>query len=400
MRRSLLAVLLALVFATPAQAATVQVRTSTEGGSKGPEVTVSDLVIAAGAGEANDIVVTSDGDAVVVADRGAPLEARTGCTALPDGRASCAGPLDGAQITLGDSNDVLESSVGFSRLVADLGAGDDRANLTVAHVEVAGGAGDDNIATGAGNDKLTGGEGEDVLSGGAGRDRVSYRERTAAVAVDLARGTGNGETGEDDSLTGIEDVEGGKGDDDLRGDAAANALDGGDGEDSVDGRAGNDTLDGAKRFIGGAGSDRFRFTESRPSIDCGAGRDAVDYPGGGAIIAPDCERVNLSIGSSLSVLLGSPIRLLSVCGIDDASKRCTGTLEVATRSGTVVARGRATARAARALRVTATLTDAGRRLLRRRRSVDVRVRAVVVEPASGVSRRTVYRDGFFTKLLR
>jgi hypothetical protein len=335
-----------------------------------------------------------------VADRGDPLEARVGCTALPDGRARCAGPLSGAQITLGDSGDSLESAVGFSRLVADLGAGDDRASLTVAHVEVMGGAGDDTITTGAGNDKLTGGPGADVLSGGAGRDRVSYSERTAAVVVDLARGTGNGETGEDDSLTGIEDVEGGKGDDDLRGNAAANSLEGGDGEDSVDGRAGNDTLDGAKQFTGGAGSDRFRFTEPRPSIDCGAGRDTVDHPAGGAIVEPDCERVNLSIGSTLSAQLGSPFRLRSICAIDDPTKLCTGTLELATRSGTVLARGRATARAARTLRVTARLTEAGRLLLRRRRSVDVRVRAVVVEPATGVSRRTVYRDGFFTELRR
>ncbi|RTR11631.1 beta strand repeat-containing protein, partial [Azospirillum griseum] len=112
-----------------------------------------------------------------------------------------------------------------------------------------GGAGNDSLSGGDGNDTLVGGAGADTLSGGAGTDLASYAGSGAAVAVDLAAGSGSAGDAAGDVLSGVENLTGGAGDDTLRGDGGANRLDGGSGNDVLEGRGGNDTL------VGGAGSD-------------------------------------------------------------------------------------------------------------------------------------------------
>lgn len=426
-----IAIALACTLGTPAaaQAATVNARTVTESDPKGPDITYREVVVASLSDESNRIELARDGDAVLVTDRSSPLAAGEGCSALPDGRVSCAGPVASAKVTLGLGNDSLQSPVTFDRFAADLGAGDDTASVaSVQPAVVSGGPGNDAITGGDGDDTLDGGGGIDTLNGGAGNDKLSdgdtsgsadadvldgaagrdtvlYVTRTGALVVDLTVEVGNGETGEDDTLRSIENADGGTGADDLRGNAGANTLRGGEGDNALDGRGGRDTLEDGKRIIGGAGNDVVRFTDLRPDIHCGAGRDTVQYPAGGAIIAPDCERVDLSIGSTLSMKLGLPLprpgarfaSLRALCA-EDGSKPCTALVEVATRSGKVLARGSGTARPGRTLRASATLTEAGRRALRRGRAVGVRVRAVVVEPGDRFNRRAVYRDGFFTTL--
>ncbi|CAO3433711.1 beta strand repeat-containing protein [Azospirillum endophyticum] len=126
---------------------------------------------------------------------------------------------------------------------ADTLAGDGGANL------LDGGAGADSLSGAAGNDTLIGGAGADTLDGGAGSDTASYAASAAAVAVDLAAGTGNAGDAAGDVLVSIENLAGGSGNDTLRGDGGANRLDGGIGNDVLEGRSGNDTL------VGGAGSD-------------------------------------------------------------------------------------------------------------------------------------------------
>jgi hypothetical protein len=67
------------------------------------------------------------------------------------------------------------------------------------------------------------GPGDDVIAGGGDLDGVSYATRTASVAVRLdATGTGNGEAGEGDLISGVEDATGGAGNDLLVGNAAGN----------------------------------------------------------------------------------------------------------------------------------------------------------------------------------
>jgi Ca2+-binding RTX toxin-like protein len=127
------------------------------------------------------------------------------------------------------------------------------------------------------------------------------------VLVDLRDRLPEGRAGEGDRVTGVEDVEGGGGDDVLRGDGRANRLIGGPGSDRVEGRAGDDVLVGAfddpeiltaagpdaDRLRGGAGDDRLGAgPQQRTDLACGAGRDLARLGRGGRhVVRRDCERV-------------------------------------------------------------------------------------------------------------
>lgn len=177
--------------------------------------------------------------------------------------------------TTGAGNDLAvgtDASEHFS-----LGAGDDQVNA---------GGGDDIAEGGDGNDTLRGGGGRDVLSGGAGSDTVTYDERTSGepIAVSLAAGTGGG-PGEDDALSGIEDVVATPGPDSLTGDDGANGLFGGAGRDDINGLGGDD------RLFGG---------DARDTIDGGAGRDQLfGENGDDSLAAFDNEADNVDCGASL-----------------------------------------------------------------------------------------------------
>jgi Ca2+-binding RTX toxin-like protein len=174
-------------------------------------------------------------------------------------------------------NDVLIGGVGDDELFG--GGGDD---------DLIGGTGTDALAGDAGDDLLMGGYGRDYISGGAGVDTLSYRGELRAVEVDLEAGTVrsnqavnavilpdaattiNGpatiidqifnDRGLEDVLGeivevnhdleifdfvanhGIENIEGGMGNDTLLGDGNDNVLNGLQGDDIIDGRGGNDTV--------------------------------------------------------------------------------------------------------------------------------------------------------------
>lgn len=253
--------------------------------------------------------------------------------------------------------------------------GDDDANIltgTVDRDEINGFGGDDTLDGGAGSDVLSGGEGNDTaildmgLAGsdqidlGAGDDRVEISSAAAQVrisftSIDVGNGSaldGNNNTNEDgglavriqaedgsDGLTGavhraddegitftsvgntkfdVRDlggtqrgdqfdivilgtsgsdalggnvntteayyINGGAGADTINGESGADTLVGGSGDDVIDGKLGNDTLLGGAgddRLIGGAGDDR---------LDGGADTDTVDYS---AMSAATSVQVNL-----------------------------------------------------------------------------------------------------------
>ena len=117
---------------------------------------------------------------------------------------------------------------------------------------MSGGAGNDTLKGGDGADLLIGGAGTDSLEGGNGIDTADYSATTSSVVANLTSGqtTNDGEGGADVLIT-IENLTGGKGNDTLTGDSAANMLDGGAGNDSLDGGTGADTL------TGGLGNDVF-----------------------------------------------------------------------------------------------------------------------------------------------
>ncbi len=172
----------------------------------------------------------------------------------------------------GAGTDTVNSTLDYSLLGTELD------NLTLSGIVALNGTGNsfnnsltgnalDNVLMGLeGNDWLSGGLGNDTLDGGSGTDTVSYAYLTDAVksvtvALDEA---GNGMAmvtgGETDTLTGIENLTGGAGNDTLTGNSGNNVLNGGPGADTLTGGAGNDYyyLDNASDVIveaAGAGTD-------------------------------------------------------------------------------------------------------------------------------------------------
>lgn len=130
---------------------------------------------------------------------------------------------------------------------------------------------------GAGNDVLSGDKEPDSFVGGAGFDTVDYSNRIVGVSVILDAANG-GEPGENDSLTGIEGVVGGNGNDTIVGNAGDNTLSGGPGNDTISGAAGNDVIhgdDGTDDLRGDAGDDSIYGDAGSDLISGGDGTDAL-----------------------------------------------------------------------------------------------------------------------------
>jgi len=161
---------------------------------------------------------------------------------------------DDADIALGGlGNDLIQGGNGDDHLSGENGAD----TLT-------GAAGADTMLGGTENDSLLGGIGNDSLLGGDGADTMGYLTASSAVTVDLVTGRAIGADG-NDTLSGIENVQGGGFADSILGDNSANILAGGDGADTILGGAGDDSV------LGGNSSDR---------ITGGAGSDTIDFGGG------------------------------------------------------------------------------------------------------------------------
>lgn len=136
-------------------------------------------------------------------------------------------------------------------------AGDDRLKGNGGADTLDGGAGNDQLDGGTGNDVLLGGDGDDILtastgndvmSGGPGNDTIIVTGATGAT-IDLRIATGQNTGYGTDTITGVENLTGGSGNDRFTGDNASNILTGNGGSDVLSGGTGADTL------IGGAGKD-------------------------------------------------------------------------------------------------------------------------------------------------
>jgi Ca2+-binding RTX toxin-like protein len=141
-----------------------------------------------------------------------------------------------------------------------------------------------------GDDVLISGAGNDALRGGAGNDWVSFAPFSCAVTANLATGRAGGTESGTDTLTEIENIRGGYGDDSLTGDDGANVLHGNSGNDSLDGNAGDDTIDGGRgkdAVKGGDGDDLFLIRgdeAANDSFDGGKGTDTIRNDGAGDVI--------------------------------------------------------------------------------------------------------------------
>lgn len=212
------------------------------------------------------------------------------------GADSVTGSSDGDRIELGAGNDFANGAAGVDSLFGGSGAdflrggqGSDFLSGEIGDDDLRGEAGNDTLDGGTGNDVLDGaagndifveqdGSGDDTYVGGADADTLDYSAVTGGIAIDLAVGTaveltvGAGIGA--DTLSEIEIVLGGAGDDTIAGDDNANTLSGGGGDDSLFGGLGDDVFLGA----GDGGNDTY---------DGGEGIDTVDFSGISDSIAAD-----------------------------------------------------------------------------------------------------------------
>jgi Ca2+-binding RTX toxin-like protein len=193
--------------------------------------------------------------------------------------------------------------------LANDGAGSGGEGDNVISENVIGGGGGDRLAGSqgvndlrglGGDDTVIGRGGSDVLDGGDGTDTVSYEDRGPGEGVSVSLEGAGGGTGELDTLTQFERLQGGGGDDNLTGSGAADEIRGGAGADVVAGAGGNDTLageDGPDTLSGGAGSDALAGGAGNDRLDGGTEPDGFDGgPGDDDINAFDGTGENIVCG--------------------------------------------------------------------------------------------------------
>ena len=173
---------------------------------------------------------------------------------------------------------------------------------------------DDVIATSSLPDLIDGGT-------GTGFDVVDYTDSADAVSINLddsGNASGDpvtfispvdGEIGggdaAGDSLSGIEGIIGGDGNDFLFGNDSDNYLNGGDGDDTLHGEGGNDTI------IGGDGND---------TIDGGAGTDTIDAGAGNDTIVFDATDSHVDGGAGIDTLLVAETTALDFSNFNNIEK--------------------------------------------------------------------------------
>jgi Ca2+-binding RTX toxin-like protein len=99
----------------------------------------------------------------------------------------------------------------------------------------------ENVTTGSGNDTIVASDEANVITAGTGTDTVSYEFSSGAVTANLATGIVTGSGG--DTLSAVENVIGSAFDDILTGSAGNNTIVGGAGDDTITGAGGTDTID-------------------------------------------------------------------------------------------------------------------------------------------------------------
>ena len=168
-------------------------------------------------------------------------------------------------------------------------------------------SGGDTLLGADGNDLLVSGGASDVMNGGAGVNTVSYVDATAAVAVDLAAGTGSG----GDTFQNIQRIVGSAFSDTLTGNSENNRIAGLAGNDTESGGLGNDTFamgaapDGSDVISGGPGVDTIDYSHRTGVITVNlTGASSTNGANGeGDTINGDVE--NASGGTGRDTLVGN-----------------------------------------------------------------------------------------------
>ena len=253
------------------------------------------LTYAAVAGETNQPAFTREGANVVARDPSATLVAAAPCMAPDIHTVVCPDAptrITQLAVTLDDLPDTALVDITDVSTNINGGAGKDTITGSDGGADAIDGAGDEDTANGRGGDDsvldgiadgapthLFGGTGDDALRGGPGPDQVdggegfdtfTYADRgtdaASGVSVVLAGGaaTGAGAPGDNDTLAGIENLQGTAKNDTLVGDDGANTIQGLGGDDAITGGKGADYL------LGGAGNDSIdALDQSVDRVSCG-----------------------------------------------------------------------------------------------------------------------------------
>jgi Ca2+-binding RTX toxin-like protein len=390
------------------------------------------LVVRGGSGEANRLSVAQGAAGeFLVSDAGAALRAGPGCAPAGEQLVACptSTPRLVAFVFGGDRGDTVTSLVAVN---VDGGGGNDLLVGSPYADALFGGEGRDVVRGSTGDDVLRDGrlpgllpadqfEGRffpplpvptarvaperDFYDGGPGTDTLGYEGRRRGVIADLARTDRHaGARGEGDSLRGLERLEGGNGGDVLLGNDLANSLLGGDGDDRIFGRAGDDDLAlgaGSNRARGDAGDDtigslREDLLIDRQRVACGLGRDRVADMFRNDFAEDDCETIVIAEFHELQALLPPaswerpPLATYSTTPVDCFAAECRLSLEARlARSpsrrrpdleGLLLGRASATIPFRGITTLTVQLSARGSRLLRRYRSLLVRLSLTNVVP--------------------
>ena len=206
-------------------------------------------------GEGNDQLNGGDGDDLLLADVGNDaLDGGDGVDTLDISDAGIAG----AAVDLA-SNFIFSSATGID---------------TVVNVEnVRGSAGDDLLSGDAGANTFYASGGNDVINGRDGTDTFDASAAGTAITADLTTGTVSGAFTA--TLSNVENIITGSGNDAVTGSADANALSTGDGSDTITGGGGNDTIDGGAGVDTAVVSDMATITATATGWQV-AGADGTD----------------------------------------------------------------------------------------------------------------------------
>jgi Ca2+-binding RTX toxin-like protein len=269
-------------------------------------------------GDGNDSAEGGDGTDAVFGDAGNDtLGGNAGIDGLVGGPGddSMSGGTGADSLDGGDGTDVVDYSDYLEPVsvrpngIADDGVVNENDNVGSDVEGAIGGTDDDTLVGndgngtldgGAGDDTLDGGGGSDTMIGGTGSDTVSYATRTASVSVKIGTVGGNGEAGENDTVSGdVNRVVGGSGNDTISGDDDANILNGGLGNDTIfggggfdqlNGEAGADDLNGGSGtdvLYGGPANDKLKGDSSSDVLNGGQDNDQLDGGAGADVLNGD-----------------------------------------------------------------------------------------------------------------
>ena len=283
-RLGALCVLLCLAIAAPASAELTVSK---------PDATTVRVAETAFAADRLHVDTTSEAVTITADDSMTKLIAGDGCTEPQPEVVSCAAAgVTVVELNLGFHGDVLLAGTGSLRREVDGGFGEDRIHDQPGDDLLVGGADGDTFHMHGGDDEVVGFAPSEPTTHGD-QDWLVYSAYTDGVEVVLpasGTSTGNGAVGESDTISGIEHVEGGPGDDHLIGTDSYNFLYGRGGGDILEGGGGGDSLygdsayggaDNDDQLSGGAGNDLLWAQAGSDVIEGGPGSDslnAVDHP--------------------------------------------------------------------------------------------------------------------------